>query len=80
MTCLHEEIRTWYFEDTNQPVGMWSCKSCGHKFVPIKLWVGLTDEEIDGIYKTHHDQYGKCQTGGFDYERSIEAKLKEKNT
>ena len=42
-------------------------------------WVGLTDEEIDGIYKTHHDQYGKCQTGGFDYERSIEAKLKEKN-
>jgi hypothetical protein len=43
-------------------------------------WVGLTDEEIDGIYKTHHDQYGKCQTGGFEYERTIEAKLKEKNT
>ena len=47
---------------------------------PKRGWVGLTDEEINGIYKTHHDQYGKCQTGGFDYERSIEAKLKEKNT
>ena len=47
--------------------------------LPKREWVGLTDEEIDGIYKTHHDQYGKCQTGGFDYERSIEAKLKEKN-
>ena len=47
---------------------------------PKREWVGLTDEEIDGIYKTHHDQYGKCQTGGFEYERTIEAKLKEKNT
>ena len=47
---------------------------------PNRKWVGLTDEEIDGIYKTHHDQYGKCQTGGFEYERTIEAKLKEKNT
>ena len=46
---------------------------------PKREWVGLTDEEIDGIYKTHHDQYGKCQTGGFEYERTIEAKLKEKN-
>ena len=47
---------------------------------PKREWQGLMDEEIDGIYKTHHDQYGKCQTGGFDYERSIEAKLKDKNT
>ena len=46
---------------------------------PKDEWQGLTDEEIDGIYKTHHDQYGKCQTGGFEYERTIEAKLKEKN-
>ena len=47
--------------------------------LPKREWVGLMDEEIHGIYKTHHDQYGKCQTGGFEYERTIEAKLKEKN-
>ena len=46
---------------------------------PKREWVGLTDEDIDGIYKTHHDKYGKCKTGGFEYERTIEAKLKEKN-
>ena len=74
MTCLHEEITTWYFDDTNQPAGMWSCKSCGHKFVPMKLWIGLTDDEIFEVFK-HHDpmQY-------LEFSMAIEAKLKEKNT
>ena len=37
-------------------------------------WVGLTDEEIEEIYAA-------CEEwGGLEYERAIEAKLKEKNT
>ena len=35
MTCRHRKIRTWVFEDTREPAGMWSCIDCGIKFVPI---------------------------------------------
>jgi len=41
-------------------------------------WVGLTDEEIDNLYEQHHNQYGQSEF--LNYERAIEAKLKEKNT
>jgi hypothetical protein len=46
--------------------------------LPEKDWVGLTDEEIDEIYKQNHNQYGEDTTG--EYERELEAKLKERNT
>jgi hypothetical protein len=36
-------------------------------------WVGLTDEEFESIYAASRDL-------NYDYERAIEAKLKEKNT
>ena len=40
---------------------------------PKREWQGLTDEEIKSIYDA-------CdEWGGFEYERAIEAKLKEKN-
>jgi len=39
-----------------------------------KEWVGLTDEEIETIY-------AECNVWDkFEYERMLEAKLKEKNT
>ena len=39
-----------------------------------KKWVGLTDEEIETIY-------AECNVWDkFEYERMLEAKLKEKNT
>jgi hypothetical protein len=44
----------------------------------LPTWVGLTDEEIDNIYEQHHNQYGQPEF--LNYERAIEAKLKEKNT
>ena len=76
MICAHEEIKTWYFEDTNQPAGMWSCKSCGHKFVPLKLWVGLTDEEVDEFCNGWLvDGFNDIQ----DFVEAITSELKEKN-
>ena len=41
---------------------------------PQRTWVGLTDEEIETIY-------AECNVWDkFEYERMLEAKLKEKNT
>lgn len=37
-----------------------------------KAWVGLTDDEIERIYAASRDV-------NYEYERAIEAKLKEKN-
>jgi len=42
---------------------------------PKREWVGLTEEEIDQIYCTCHDNYD----GRNKYERALEAKLREKN-
>jgi hypothetical protein len=51
------------------------CFTCGA--CVGKPWVGLTDEEIDAIYRQNHNQYNEDTTG--EYERDLEAKLKEKN-
>jgi hypothetical protein len=45
-------------------------------------WVGLTDAEWSNLYEAHHDKYNLPKQGspdGMDYERAIEAKLKERN-
>ena len=50
---------------------------------PQRTWVGLTDIEWSDLYEAHHDKYNLPKQGssdGMDYERAIEAKLKEKNT
>ena len=49
---------------------------------PQRTWVGLTVEERNDLYEKCHDQNGLPKQGypdGFDYERAIEAKLKQKN-
>ncbi len=45
-------------------------------FYRQRIWVGLTDEEIDYIWGISPPDYEKF----FDFPRAIEAKLKEKNT
>ena len=45
-------------------------------------WVDLTLKELNVLYEHYHDQYGLPKKGapdGFDYERAIIAKVKEKN-
>jgi hypothetical protein len=41
-----------------------------------RAWVGLTDADFREIYET----YPIVEEDPWDYERAIEAKLKEKNT
>ena len=56
---------------------------CGAWDEPQRTWVGLTDIEWSDLYEAHHDKYNLPKQGspdGMDYERAIEAKLKEKNT
>ena len=53
-----------------------------HTQSPQRTWVGLTDEERNSLYEAHHNKYDLPNQGspdGMDYERAIEAKLKEKN-
>ena len=50
-----------------------------HTTPPQRTWVGLTDKEIDELWLSHHDDFGNALSA-IDYERAIEAKLKEKNT
>jgi len=52
------------------------CASEGHKIAPQRTWVGLTDGDIAEIY----NQKDWDIHTNWDYERAIEAKLKEKNT
>ena len=50
---------------------------------PRRTWAGLTDSEWSDLYETHYDKYNLPKQGspdGMDYERAIEAKLKELNT
>jgi len=48
---------------------------------PKKEWVGLTDEEIADVFGDYMDSMDETEEEdhNWDYERLIEAKLKEKN-
>lgn len=35
--CEHAEIVTYLFADTRKASGLWACKSCQKKFVPLGL-------------------------------------------
>jgi hypothetical protein len=47
---------------------------------PQRTWVGLTDEEIDKIRNTPMSVEGGVGFSIYSYARTIEAKLKERNT
>jgi hypothetical protein len=61
------------------------CASEGHKIQPQRAWVGLTDKEIEEIWKvamfTDYGIGAELSNQPFvHYARAIEAKLKEKNS
>jgi hypothetical protein len=60
----------------NQPEQelMIDCPRCGHC---CPQWVGLTNEEI---FEIHTEWSDKVSWDGWNYERAIEDKLREKNT
>lgn len=83
MTCKHHYIRTWVFEDTGQPSGLWSCVDCSLKFEPItqrtaavgensKAWVGLSDDELSEIMRINYART-------IPLIAAVEAKLRSKN-
>ena len=37
MTCTHPCIITYHDADTGQPVQLWACAECGHRFEPMQL-------------------------------------------
>ncbi len=37
MTCTHPRIITYHDADTGQPVRLWACAECGHRFEPMQL-------------------------------------------
>jgi hypothetical protein len=49
-------------------------RQAGHP-LPEREWVGLTDEDLFSIYNQTHWNVNE----DWNYERAIEAKLKEKN-
>lgn len=78
MTCKHQQIRTWVYEDTKEPSGLWSCVDCGLKFEPItqRTWVVLTADELNMIGDSMRAWNSWTIT---DVYFAIEAKLKQKN-
>ena len=80
------------YEEANPPEPY--CKRCGkklgteahdvHTCTPIKEWVGLTDDEIEGAiddgFAFGLDDGNVSNEYVIRYARAIEAKLKEKNT
>ena len=82
----HDKPVAWRYQNANtdHTYLVWDKGAGGRNWTPLYTrpaqWVGLTDEERDGIYTQHHNQYGECESPDFGYERAIEAALKEKNT
>ena len=65
-----EALRLWFEADKNDDGAIPLYKDQQQQ----RTWVGLTDEEIETIY-------AECNVWDkFEYERMLEAKLKEKNT
>jgi len=71
-------IRTW-FKD-GRVVTQTLCNSWVDTTPPQSTWVGLTDEEIKKISKKHKWHESNVEPHLMPVFRSLEAKLKEKNT
>jgi hypothetical protein len=69
------EFVAWeqFYPDIGKPQIAFNAEVVGY-VAPQRTWAGLTDEEIETIY-------AECNVWDkFEYERMLEAKLKEKNT
>ena len=67
--CEHAEIVTYLFADTRKASGLWACKSCQTKFVPIDLeqekdatryrWLRdkCQDEDVRAFFSFYDESY-----------------------
>lgn len=65
MTCKHEHIQTWRYED-GQPA-MWSCVDCAAKFEPIKGWMDQVERK-DALLRQ-----ALGALSDFDYDKRVTA-------
>jgi hypothetical protein len=68
----------WHIEDIDEAlmIGWFANAMMAMHYHTKRKWVELTDEEIRDVYQNYLDNPDDT----WDYERAIEAKLKEKNT
>lgn len=90
--CGHNEYKKFCqmcMATRQKPVKCTCGYAIGHPLVskcicsPPNPWVGLTDEELSGVYNEHYTEYVSDNVGIVDVfviARAVEAKLKEKNT
>jgi hypothetical protein len=74
------EVVEDYFSKQVKGTNNWHALPNGTKLYttpPQRPWVGLTDEEILDLY---HEFVDFLESDDLEYERAIEAKLKEKNS
>jgi hypothetical protein len=69
--CSHPHIRTWVGWDDSEPVGMWSCAGCGHKFVPLDIAQEADAERLRAALRQVAQAhawlaFGECRSFGAD--------------
>ena len=76
ITALREALNAPLAEQPAQQEPVFDCPRCGH-CCPQRTWVGLTDEEIEEVWKqVESSDFGDCV---HPFATAIEAKLRSKN-
>jgi hypothetical protein len=79
MTCEHAEIVTYLFADTRKESGLWACKACQKKFVPIDLGMEKDALRYRKVRKMNARQFADLFAenikGGVPFDDLIDARV-----
>ena len=59
--CKHWKIRTWVYEDTKEPCGLWSCLDCDRRFEPL---IVAKRPDGEGCYFTEQGERDRKELAG----------------
>mgnify|MGYP006349419441 CR=1 FL=1 len=54
--CQHTRVRSWFFDDTRDPAGFWSCAGCGRKFEPVNFERDADAERYRWLRDNNYDR------------------------